>query len=284
MSQFALKGAGLTRFILLSVLIGSASATELKQHFQERAFDGFMDSPPRKFSVQNISPEFKSKINFPKNKAIEACKSAEELSKPESTVTNYTLLCVFIRAKSFLRKRTIKSEEDHLECLNKGYARLEFDTRALAYSKDQEQACVNEQSRELIKIFKNDELNALLKNTGIKKTKINLKSYSELSLKARVKPYYGLEVGEELVIIPALLNKRCSIVTSNQIAQHLRDYRQRVYPLGKGINEVQSLSDGPQDELEKKSCAHLVQINEKTGQSKLTGSSELKATSTADSN
>ena len=64
--------------------------------------------------------------------------------------------------------------------------------------------------------------------------------------------------------MPAYLNKRCSVVTSEQIAKRLKDYHQRIQPMANAIEELQEGIQGPNIDISRSKCGHLVQQNEKS--------------------
>ncbi len=253
--------------LMLLVYSGGGWTNPLNEYMQAQSVNPLMDAPQSEFKFHNIEPEFTGHVTYPKeNSNLETCGENKEVVSAASVmaeVTNYTMLCVFVNKNSMLKKKTVDSEEEYAGCLEKGYGRTDISSRPGKYASSQEKECVEKQRKELGKVLAKEELNSILMNLN-EQTHINLKSYSDYSLRSRLNPSYGFRLDDGLVLMPAYLNKRCSVVTSEQIAKRLKDYHQRIQPMANVIEELQEGIQGPNIDISRSNCGHLVQQNEKS--------------------
>ena len=109
---------------------------------------------------------------------------------------------------------------------------------------DAQIACIRSQVKELEEVFKKPKLVDLIRKTKVNKIEVVLNILKEDLLYVYKDVTYGFTITKNFTINPAMMNGRCSVVSSAQIVEELNAYRPEIEAIYTNYEGISSISNG----------------------------------------
>ncbi len=240
------------RFIILASLISTASfSLEYRGFAPEPLYDGVMDSPVETYNSQNARPEFSTSLNrlemadnFKINSKRFCSYEDKKIDLVAPTMKILGMACFDLYDYDYYREIHNYADLKKCKTQNGRYEAFSYLNRGMDSADDAQVACIRSQVVELQEAFKNTNVVELIRKTQVNKVKLVLNVLDEDLLDVYKDVTYGFTILKDFTINPAMLNGRCSVVSSAQIVEELNAYRPEIEAIYTNYEGISSISNG----------------------------------------